>query len=143
MFFFFDDANFFLSKKYVYVNNNIVTNKFFELKVNDILRLVIARRYLFYIKRIYKFFKKKVRKMKYKNWKNYQQKKPQYLYKHPDYLYNFFFFKIDIPKFLQVDFFTLSVIYLFNQDIMTLKNRIFYKIISFYLLKMYNWKKLN
>jgi hypothetical protein len=65
-FFFINDINFFLQNKFVYVNNNIVSNKFFELKINDCVKLVKFNSYFDYMKSIYKFFKKKKQKIKYK-----------------------------------------------------------------------------
>jgi hypothetical protein len=50
---------------------------------------------------------------------------------------------LDIPKFLEVDFFSLSIIYLYNDKNIIYKNKFFLKFISFYMMKMYNWKKLN
>jgi hypothetical protein len=50
---------------------------------------------------------------------------------------------MDIPKYLQVDFFSLTVIYLYTEKNIFNKNKFFYMFISFYMIKTYNWKKLN
>lgn len=74
-FFFLEDVNFFLKKNFILVNGVVVKNKFFELKPNDCIQLVNSDRYYDYVFHIYKFFKKKIRKMKYNRWKNIQRKK--------------------------------------------------------------------
>ena len=144
-FFFINDINFFLKNKFIFVNNKNVSNKFFELKVNDCIKLVSFNSYFDYISNIYKFFKKKKSKIKYKRWKSFKlQTKPSSSKRWlPNFLNKFLFYKLDIPKYLEVDFFTLTVIYLYNEKNKMYKNKIFLKFISFYMVKMYNWKKLN
>jgi hypothetical protein len=56
----------------------------------------------------------------------------------PNFLNKFLFYKLDIPKYLEVDFFTLTIIYLYNEKNKMYKNKIFLKFISFYMIKMYN-----
>jgi hypothetical protein len=73
-FFFINDVNFFLKNKFIYVNNKVVSKKFFEIKVNDCIKLVRLKSYYRYMKRIYKFFKKKISKIKYKQWVSYKLK---------------------------------------------------------------------
>ena len=145
-FFFLNDINFFLKNKFIYVNNKIVSNKFFELKVNDSVKLVTFNSYFDYLSNIYKFFSKKKLKIKYKQWKNYKiTSKPSLSIKRwlPKFLDKFLFYRLDIPKFLEVDFFSLTIIYLYNDKNIMYKNKFFLKFVSFYMLKMYNWKKLN
>lgn len=67
-FFFINDINFFLKNKFIFVNNKNVFNKFFELKVNDCVKLINFNSYFDYLSNIYKFFKKKKSKIKYKRW---------------------------------------------------------------------------
>ena len=65
-FFFLNDINYFIKNKFVYVNNKLVSNKFFEIKVNDCIKLITFNSYFDYISNIYKFFNKKKTKIKYK-----------------------------------------------------------------------------
>ena len=144
-FFFINDINFFLKNKFITVNNNIVTNKFFELNLGDSIKLVCFNSYFDYISKIFKFFKKKISKLKYKRWKNFKLRGKSSIFKHwePDFLNKFLFYRICIPKYLEVDFFSLSVVYLYNEKNIIFKNKIFYIFLSFYMLKTYNWKKIN
>lgn len=145
-FFFINDINYFLKNNFIFVNNKLITSRFYELKPNDCVSLVKFNSYFDYISNIYRFFKKKISKIKYRQWKNFKLKKissttsKKWL---PIFLNKFLFFKLDIPKYLEVDFFTLSIIYLYSEKNIIYKNKIFYKFISFYMLKLYNWKKLN
>lgn len=66
LFFFAKDANHFLKSKFIYVNNTQVSNRFFEVKINDTIKLVTFNSYFDYVSRVYKFFKKKRGKIKYK-----------------------------------------------------------------------------
>jgi hypothetical protein len=145
-FFFLNDINYFIKNKFVYVNNKLVSNKFFEIKVNDCIKLITFNSYFDYISNIYKFFNKKKTKIKYKQWKNFKSNSKNSLNTKrwlPNFLDKFLFYRLDIPKFLEVDFFSLSIIYLYNDKNIIYKNKFFLKFISFYMMKMYNWKKLN
>ena len=142
-FFFLEDVNFFLKKNFILVNGVVVKNKFFELKPNDCIQLVNSDRYYDYVFHIYKFFKKKIRKMKYNRWKNIQRKKlTGAFFKNwlPNFLNKFSFYRSEIPKFLEVDFFSLTVIYLYKTNNVLQNDLLLLKIFSSYLLKMYNWR---
>lgn len=145
-FFFIGDVNYFIAKKLVHVNNKNTLNKFFEVKVNDSIKLITFNSYFDYTNNVYKFFNKKKSKIKYKQWRSYKTRaklptnSKRWL---PNFLDKFLFYKMDIPKHLEVDFFTLTVVYLYNDIGAIYKNKFLLKFVSFYLLKTYNWKKLN
>jgi hypothetical protein len=83
--------------------------------------------------------------MKYKGWLSYKLRQKNIYTKYwlPNFLDKFFFYKSDIPKYLQVDFFTLTIIYIYYEDNILNKNKFFYNLLSFYMIKLYNWKKLH
>jgi hypothetical protein len=58
-FFFSYDTQFFLKKKFIYVNGFIQTNPFYILKIGDRIQLSISDQYFIYIKGIFNFFKRK------------------------------------------------------------------------------------
>ena len=145
-FFFINDLNYFLAKKFIYVNNRNVSNKFFELGVNDNIKLITFNSYFDYISSVYKFFNKKKSKIKYKQWRSYKSRTGSFSFAKrwlPNFLDKFLFYKMDIPKYLEVDFFTLTIVYLYSDKNAIYKNKFLLRFVSFYLLKMYNWKKLN
>ncbi len=65
-FFFINDINYFLKNNFIFVNSRVVINKFYEVKTNDCIKLIKFNSYFDYISNIYKFFKKKISKIKYK-----------------------------------------------------------------------------
>ena len=143
IFFFINDVNFFLKKSFVMVNGSVTNNKFFELKKGDCVQVVRSNYYYNYIKKIYKFFKKKISKMKFKRWRSLQRRKKTGFFLKtwvPNFLDKFIFFKTSIPKFLEVDFFSLSFIMLYNNKNILLNDKFYNKIISYYMIKMYNWR---
>ena len=142
-FFFLDDVNFFLKKNFVTVNGVIVKNKFFELKQGDCVQIVNSNQYFDYIYNIYNFFKNKIKKIKYKKWKGLQKKKVKGTFFKiwlPNFLDKFVFYRNEIPKFLEVDFFSLSIIYLYKTNNILENDIFFMKIFSSYFIKMYNWR---
>lgn len=142
-FFFINDVNFFIKNSYVVVNGLVVKNKFFEVKTGDCIQLINSKLYFDYIFKVYKYFKKKVSKIKFKRWKNFQKKKKTGLFFKtwlPNFLDKFIFYKTDIPKYLEIDFFSLSIIMLYNSKTI-LENDIFFtKVLNSYMIKMYNWR---
>ena len=143
IFFFIDDVNFFLDKGFVMVNGTVEKNKLFELKLGAYVQIVRSDIYYDYIKRIYKFFRVKVAKMKFKRWCAIQKKKKTgVFFKNwvPNFIDRFIFYKTDIPKFLEVDFFSLTIIILYKNKSALSNDKFFNKIISNYLIKMYNWR---
>ena len=132
-----------MRKSFVKVNGVVVNNKFFELKKGDCVQIVRSVFYYDYVKRIYKFFRQKVSKLKFKRWKSIQRrKKTGFFLKSwvPNFLDKFIFFKTAIPKFLEVDFFSLSFVVLYSNRDLLLNDKFFNKIISYYMIKMYNWR---
>ena len=144
-FFFIKDVDFFLKNKFIYVNNKNISKKFFEVKINDYIRVIKSKSYYRYIIRIRKFFKKKISKIKYRQWLSYKLREKNIFKRRwlPNFLNKFLFYKYDIPKYLEVDFFSLTVFYLYSEKNIFYKNRFFFMFISFYMIRTYNWKKLH
>jgi hypothetical protein len=63
--------------------------------------------------------------------------------KSPKYLFLFFLFKVNTPKFLEVDYFSLSIILLKKQDAFVFSSFYLNKLFSFKLFSLYNFKKIN
>ena len=56
-------------------------------------------------------------KIKYKQWRGFKSSNKNFLNTKrwlPNFLDKFLFYRLDIPKFLEVDFFSLSIIYLYK-----------------------------
>ena len=102
-----------------------------------------SNQYFDYTNNIYNFFKNKIKKIKYKKWKGLQKKKIKGTFFKiwlPNFLDKFIFYRNEIPKFLEVDFFSLSIIYLYKTNNILESDIFFMKIFSSYFIKMYNWR---
>jgi hypothetical protein len=94
--------------------------------------------------------KKKIALFRFNLWKFYKQKffknKEQIKAKKrktPKYLFLFFLFKLNTPKFLEIDFNSLSVFFLKKQNIFTFSSYYLNKVFSWKLFQLYNFKKIN
>ena len=97
------------------------------------------------------FFKTKIKLYKYNLWKFFKQnyfkkidKAKTRKRKNPNYLNFFFFYRFNIPTFMEIDYLTLSICLLFtsfNQN----KYNLFHlnKLYSFKMFALYNYKKVN
>lgn len=66
LFFHKDDINFFLKKGLIYLNGKTLTNKLYNLQPGDRVQLVYSQVYYLYVKKIFKFFKKRIKYIRYK-----------------------------------------------------------------------------
>ncbi len=143
-FFFSYDTQFFLKKKFIYVNGFIQTNPFYILKIGDRIQLSISDQYFIYIKGIFNFFKRKAFIIKKKEWTSFKENNPGIYNKwEPSFFKNLLFFKLDTPSYLEIDFLTLTFVYLKVEKNLEKKKSFFFKFFSHFLLKSYNWKKIT
>jgi len=143
-FFSIDDLKFFLKKGSIYVNNRVVINPLFSLEVGDKIQLVFSSVYFNYANKINKFFKKKIKFLKYKRWRFFKFFiRNKYKKWSPEFLNKFFFYKKDIPTTFEIDFLTLTIIYIkhctniFKYDFNLLR------VINSYFNKSYSWKRIT
>lgn len=146
----FRDALILIKKGFVYINGLVVTQYNATLLINDFLQLKLSIPMYKYIKFSKKFLKKKLATFRLNSWKFFKQKlirqqqqlKPRKR-KTPKYLYLFFLFKLNTPKYLEIDYFSLSIFLLkpYNNDfcITYFINKFF----SYRLFSLYNFKKIN
>ena len=139
------EIKFFLKKGLVYVNNKVSYNSSNILYKGDIVQLVYSKYYFKYINKIYSFFKKKIKFLKFKKWKfNKNLLKKKYKNWNPKFLSIFFLFKKDIPNNLEIDFTTLSIVYLKNTSINVLKYNVnLLRLLNTYFNKSYSWKRIT
>jgi hypothetical protein len=89
-------------------------------------------------------FYKNLARAKAKVWKINRNKKNYYkqVSKHvPTKIFKALAYKIDIPKYLEVDYLTLLIIPVFYPNNQYYLNFLFFKFISNYMLRLYLWKK--
>ncbi len=128
------------------VNSNphtlLVTGDYIQLKIStDLFRYIIFSK---------KLLKKKLALFRLNSWKFFKQKffkqKQQLKLKKrktPKFLFLFYLFKLDIPKFIEVDYFTLTVFFLKKLNAFVNTTYFLNKMFSFRLFSLYNFKKIN
>ncbi len=116
----------------------------------DYIQLRVCKYTYKYIQSSKIFLKKKISLYRLNSWKFFKQKffrQQQQLKplkrKTPKYLYLFFLFKLDVPKFIEVDYLTLTVLVL--KPTYTQLHTTYYinKFFSYRLFSLYNFKKIN
>ena len=139
------DCKFFIKKGFIFINGIVVRDPLFNLKVGDRIQIPFFKKYYHYTRLGKKFFKKKIKFMKRKFFKVLSSDKPiQTFYSwNPIFLKKFIFFNIDIPSNIEVDFFILTAIVLKKEKHNLKKNIYLSKIISIFLSKSYNWKRVS
>ena len=149
-FFFYKDATLFIKSGMVYVNNIIIGNVNFNTNTGDCVQIPVHNAYYKYYKLCKKFFKKKIKLIKYNSWKFFKQKEKQKKKKiklkkrkFPKFLFLFFLFKLNTPKHLEVDFLTLTIFILKKGNRTEGQSYFINKLFSFKFLPLYNYKKIN
>jgi hypothetical protein len=111
----------FFSKKYIYLNGLVVNNLNTYLIKNDLIQLIVSKwYYIIYrwfsnwifnrLKKFKKLVYKKGLSSKYKLMKTFKQKS---LYT-PNWVYNSEFYNNDIKPYIEVDYFSLSTIIIYE-----------------------------
>ena len=77
------------------------------------------------------FFKRKKKKLKTKKRK------------YPNYLFLFFLFKLETPRYIEVDYLTLTVFLLRGFSVLSQHTYYLNKFFSFRFFSLYNYKKIN
>lgn len=150
MFFFIKDALVFIKEGFIFLNGLVVKNYDFFLKCGDRVQININSNFFKYIKSCRKFFKKKVAIIRYESWKYFRKKyyqRRKYFRlkkkKNPKHYLLFFIYKLSVPKFLEIDLLSLTVIILKKIDIEIQNTYFLNKLFSYKLFCLYNFKKIN
>lgn len=148
-FFFIRDINFAFKNNFVFLNGNPINNGSLLLEINDCIQLPISKFYLTFLKFCKKFLKKKIIEFRYNSWKFFKNKflkKKKKLKtkkrKNPKFIEMLFLFKLNTPKFLEIDYMTFTVLFLYK-DKNALPSYFNSKLFSFKLFNLYNFKKIN
>ena len=144
------DILIYINNNNIYINNKL-TNKFYhELNVGDCIQFKISYTLYKYILFCKKIVKKYVKIHRYNSWKFFKQKvlkKKKFLKpkkkKFPKYLEILFLFKVNTPRFIEIDFLTLTIFLLKKQKHLHVSSFFLRKFFSFTLFPLYNFKKIN
>lgn len=142
-FFNYKDCLWFLKNGYITINGVVEYNQKRLLKPFEIVNVVYNNYYFFYyrfmldncISNIYKF---NLKIWKINNNRNNIKKKNEESYS--EWLHKYIYYKNDIPKFIEVDFISMTMVllkYTYNKNYMDYYN---IKFLNLYLNRLYNWK---
>jgi ribosomal protein S4 len=142
----FKDACFFIKSGYVIVNNAIVTDFNYILNLTNNIKIIYNKYYYFYFRKSlndiivnigkYSSFLWKINKNKF----NMNKQQPMQI---PSWIARYIYFKDDVPKFLEIDYLSMTLIILYYPyEFLDLD---FYnmKFVNLYFLRLYNWKYLT
>lgn len=140
----------FLKNGFIFLNGVAFTNYNIILVEGDCLQLKLSKSIYRYIYSSKKFLKKKIALFRYSSWKFFKHKffklqdnlKPKKR-KSPKYLHLLFIFKMNTPKFLEIDYLSLSIFFLKKPKLYTHSTYYLNKLFSFRLFALYNYKKIN
>lgn len=137
----------FFTADLVFLNGRLCKNPNLVLVVNDVVQLVVSYKYYITQRWLTIFKKKKVfRLTKFlftKKNKIFSGNSTLMTTRFPKWLLDTIFFKSDVPKYLEIDFFTLSIFLLYEPFFVNDFNPLTWKLYKFSVLNLYNWKYLN
>lgn len=140
------DVAYFLKNGFVFVNGQSVLNKFFLLSVGDRVQISLNNHYYLFFRNFNKILKAFNYKIRLSMRKIFLKRKDFYKQKStrtPSWVDKVIFSKQVIPKYLEVDFFTLTCVLIRNVNSFYENNVVFLKFLSYFNIRLYNWKKLN
>lgn len=147
-FFFINDASSAVRSGFILLNGLTIFNTNTLLKEGDCLQSTVSKSYLNYLYFCKRFFKKKSAIFRFNSWKFFKKKffKKNVVRnkkKHPKFLPLFFLFKMNVYRFLEVDFMTLTIFFIKKINDYKLFTYYIDKVFSFKLFSLYNFKKIN
>nr|ASY95751.1 ribosomal protein S4 [Stylonychia lemnae] len=137
----------FIQNGVVFINGFPTYNPFLQLYKNDFIQLVVDFGYYVFFRWIIVWSTLKRLKFKSKINKKLSKKDlpddKQKSYTTPSWVLRYRFFNEDIPKHLEVDYFTLSFFLVYDLSMFSELDSTFYTQHRFPVLNMYNWKYIN
>lgn len=140
-------SDFLIDNKYVYLNGNLVTNGFTMIFPNDFLQLIISLRFYVLHRWLHMLAFQRFNNWLRRYYKTYRIKKQ--LFKDftfrslPDSVLNLQNSFHDVPKIMEVDYFTLSSFVLYSSKEYNLTHPLPINVFRLYVINMYNWKYLT
>ena len=140
-------SNSLFNSNLVFINGRLCKNPNLVLVVNDVVQLIVSYKYYITQRWLTIFKKKKVfRLTKFlftKKNKIFSGSSTLMTTRFPKWLLDSIFFKSDIPKYLEIDFFTLSIFLVYEPFFVNDFNPLTWKLHKFSVINLYNWKYIN
>lgn len=143
----FSSLNLFIKNGLFYVNGLPCLNQHFVLITGDLVQMVVSLKYYIFFKWMLNWNLKKKIRLKHLSWKKFsnntdyeEKQKSKNL---PKWILSHKFLILDIPNFLEVDYFTLSLFLVYEPFL--LSDITFYNVFDnkFGINNMYNWKYIT
>ena len=140
----------FINNSLIFLNGQTLKNENYIIVVNDIVQIQVSIWYYIYYKwltswnnlRIKKFKKLVYRKKIAGSYTIIKSLKQKSRYT-PSYIYNMRFDMSDTKSYLEIDYFTLSFIFIYDSFILDFHSPDDFPEMRHYVYKMYNWKYIN
>lgn len=140
----------FINNSLIFLNGQTLKNENYIIVVNDIVQIQVSIWYYIYYKwltswnnlRIKKFKKLVYRKKIAGSYTIIKSLKKKSRYT-PSYIYNMRFDMSDTKSYLEIDYFTLSFIFIYDSFILDFHSPDDFPEMRHYVYKMYNWKYIN
>lgn len=132
-----------ISKNHVYINGSNNISAFTTVSLNSRIQLIISRNYYYYFKRLLSNIQALKKQTGYRVWRltrfmfNFYKQSAKNI---PSWVDSLMYYKLDVPKFLEVDYTTLTSIILYQPNPIYEGNYYTAKYINFFLIRLYNWK---
>lgn len=142
-----DSAQLFINNSLIFINGFPINNKQFQLFVGDYIQLVISLKYYIIYRWLLNWFIKKKMKLKYVSKKKFYIPKNFEEKQRSKNLTNKFLkisdIEHDIPKFIEVDYFSLSIIVLYEPFLSIEMTGSSFITTKWNILNLYNWKYIT
>ena len=136
-----------IQQNLTFLNGIQVTNPFLHLFCNDFLQLFITIKYYItyrWLNSWRRFNKTKfIKLLNYKNNSSRYDLSKQVSFSLPDWIFKYSFKNLDVPKYVELDFFTLSCFIIFEPTNLTQVNPLTFIESRSNIYTMYNWKYIN
>lgn len=141
-----DQAIFLIKNKFVFLNGFNVFNIHQIVQKNDRIQLIIHKSYFFFFKRILSNLRLLKKKTGYRVWLltrflfNFYKQSPTNI---PKWVDKLMYYKLDVPKFIEVDYTILTLIILYKPKSLYETDLYTFKYINYFLLRLYVWKYIT
>lgn len=141
----YQDGLYLLRLKGVYINRILVKNSNYIVKKGDCVELIYSKLYFLYLLKFKYICEKNIMKIRTKIWIKFKNKHSLTTHNEDNILniyINNWLLKYSIPLYLEVDYFTLSIVVVANLKNVHELSFFFRRFFTFYLYRLYNWKWL-
>jgi len=138
-----EQAVFLIKNDFVFLNGFNKVDLYQITKKKDIIQLILHKNYFFFFKRILSNLRLLKKKTGYRVWLltrflfNFYKQSPTNI---PKWVDKLMYYRLDVPKFLEVDYTILTAVILYKPKYLYETDLYTFKYINYFLLRLYIWK---